>query len=172
MLLPASCDTSKHKYVLFWGHNPSLLSRLFLWPDDWDSGWPQCPWSLWGKRQKIHKKPLKEADFAAAGESPESRSKKFTSPAPQNKRATQHWRPRRMADSGRKQGSGFSSQAPHPPSAPPCDVVASCGHHSPHVHEMLAFHRLGGQGKLMEQLVCISDFFNSLIPGSALSSFL
>ena len=30
MLLLASCDTSIHEQVLLWGHNPSLLSGLFL----------------------------------------------------------------------------------------------------------------------------------------------
>ena len=42
-------------------------------------------------------------------------SKKFTSPAPQIKGATQHRRPRHMAGSGRKQSRGVSSQAPPPP---------------------------------------------------------
>ena len=53
-----------------------------------------------------------------------------------------------MADSRRKQGSGVSSQAPHPPSALPGDVVTSCGPHSSRVPETIIFHRLTGQGKL------------------------
>ena len=35
MLLLASCDTGKYSYVLLWGHNPSLLSGLFLWQMTW-----------------------------------------------------------------------------------------------------------------------------------------
>ena len=62
------------------------------------------------KEKKVKKKPLKEPDFAASGESPESRIQLIHLTAPQNKRAIQHRRPRHMAGSGRKQHSGFSSQ--------------------------------------------------------------
>ena len=79
-------------------------------------------------------------------------SKKFTSPAPQIKRATQHRSPEHMVGSGRKRG--FSSQAPPPPAAPPCDVLSSCGHHSPQVLESLT----GRAGKLVKQLAWIPDF--------------
>ena len=34
-----------------------------------------------------------------------------------------------MAGSGRKQGSDIYSKAPHPPSAPACDVITFRGHH-------------------------------------------
>lgn len=53
-----------------------------------------------------------------------------------------------MADPRRKQGSGFSSQAPHLPSVPPCDDVTSCGHHGSRVPETVIVHRLTGQGTL------------------------
>jgi len=60
-------------------------------------------------------------------------SNKFTSPAPQKKtksrKAAQHRRLKHMAGSGRKQGSDFFSKAPHPPSAPACDVITFRGHH-------------------------------------------
>ena len=79
-------------------------------------------------------------------------SKKFTSPAPQIKRATQHRSPEHMVGSGRKRG--FSSQAPPPPAAPPCDVLSSCGHHSPQVLESLT----GRAGKLVKQLAWIPEF--------------
>ena len=59
-----------------------------------------------------------------------------------------------MAGSRRKQSRGFSSQAPPPPAAPPCDVLSSCGHHSPHVPESLT----GRAGKLVKQLAWIPDF--------------
>ena len=51
-------------------------------------------------------------------------SNKFTSPAPQKKKkAAQHRRLKHMAGSGRKQGRDFFSKAPHPASAPACDVI-------------------------------------------------
>ena len=34
-----------------------------------------------------------------------------------------------MAGSGRKQGRDFFSKAPHPPTAPPCDVITFHGQH-------------------------------------------
>ena len=76
-----------------------------------------------------------------------------------------------MADSRRKQGGAFSSQAPLPPSAPPSDVVASCGHR-PRVPETLTFHRLTGQGKLVKQPVCVPNGFTFLFPESALPPLL
>ena len=73
-----------------------------------------------------------------------------------------------MAGSGRQQGGGFSSQAPHPPSAPPCDVVASCGHHSPHVLQNLT-GRTGKAGETTSVDFRLSTVF---FPDFSLSSFL
>ena len=170
-MIPASWDTSKQKRVLLRGHNPSLLSGLFLWPDDLDSGWPQCPWSLWEER-KSEAKALEGAWFCIL------RRKSWN----WNPISSPHLLPRikepySTGGQGTWLAQGESSPVAFPlrassPSAPPCDMVASCGRHSPHVRERLAFHRLGGQGKLVKQLVWISDGFNCLFPDSALSSFL
>ena len=82
----------------------------------------------------MKKKPLKEPDFAASGESPESRIQEIhltCSPElkKKKKKATQHRRLKHMAGSGRKQGRDFFSKAPHPPSAPACDVITFRGHY-------------------------------------------
>ena len=45
------------------------------------------------------------------------------------KKAAQHRRLKHMAGSGRKQGRDFFSKAPHPPTAPPCDVITFHGQH-------------------------------------------
>ena len=67
MLLLASCDTSIHEHVLLWGHNPSLNFDQMTGTLSDLSVHGACK-----ERQKVHKKPLKEPDFAATGEIPET----------------------------------------------------------------------------------------------------
>jgi len=76
---------------------------------------------------------LKEPDFAAIGESPESRIQEIHLTCSPDKKS--HTAQETKAHGWLKEKaeqrlllSGSSS-----PSAPPCDVLSSCGHHSPHV---------------------------------------
>lgn len=146
-LLPASDGTNKHKYVLLWGHNPSSHSVLFLWPDVQDPGWPQCPRSLCGKRQKVEK-PVRQPDIAGTGERPGTRIWQVHSrnlPAPQTQRATQQRSVRHMVGSGKEQ-----RQVAFPPQQPPCDMVASHRCQSPQVHETKTLQRKWRQQELLK----------------------
>ena len=74
-----------------------------------------------------------------------------------------------MAGSGRKQGSDIYSKAPHPPSAPACDVITFCGHYMENETKVA---QPGRAEKAVKLLVWISNCFNFLSPDSALSLFL
>ena len=74
-----------------------------------------------------------------------------------------------MAGSGRKQGSDIFSKAPHPPSAPACDMITFRGHHMENETKVA---QPGRAEKAVKLLVWISNCFNFLSPDSALSLFL
>lgn len=142
-ILPASWDTSKHKGVLLWGHN-YLCSLVFSF--DQMTGTLGDP-SIHGasKERESSQKAQEGAWYGSHRRKSWNLNPIHASPAPHRKRFTQPRRLRHMADPRRKQGQ-LSSQVPHPPSAPPCDDVTSCGHHGFLVPETILVHRLTGQG--------------------------
>ena len=97
---------------------------------------------------------MKEPGFAAAGENPESRIQEIHLTCSPDKKSHTAQEPRAHGWLRQKESRGFSSQAPPPPAAPPCDVLSSCGHHSPQVLESLT----GRAGKLVKQLAWIPEF--------------
>lgn len=159
MLLPTSSNTNKHTYVLLWGHTPSLLSVLFLWPDSQDSGWPECPWSLWGKRQESREKNSRGSLTLEPQEQVlRLDSNKFTAGTyllPRNKgpHSRGGWSTCWLR---KKQGSRLFSLSlliPHQQCS--CDVVTSHSHHSPLY--MRLKHIIGWEGRKSGETISV-DF--------------